>query len=112
MGVKRENIEALVNFVTAEKSGRLSTVRTSKKDLIIPGGQAIDVSWDVNIGPLDRKIPVLFNPNPEHPWPHGIELSVTYNFTQIGMYSYSSWEHQVTWHYFKEKDIARTAVPC
>ena len=44
MGVKRENIEALVDFVTAEKSGRLSTVRTSKKDLIIPGGQAIDVS--------------------------------------------------------------------
>ena len=34
-----------------------------------------DVSCHVNIGPLYRKIPVLFETNPKHPWLHGIELS-------------------------------------
>ena len=74
-GVKRENVEALVNFVNTEKSDELSAVQTSKKDLLIPGGQVIHVACHINIGPIDKKIPVLFEPNPEHPWPDGIELS-------------------------------------
>ena len=58
--VDRDNIEALVKFVNTEKSEELSTVKTSKRDISIPAGQWVQVACHVNVGPVERRVPVLF----------------------------------------------------
>ena len=75
--VDRDNIEALVKFVNTEKSEELSAVKTSKRDISIPAGQWVQVACHVNVGPVERRVPVLFEPNPEHPWPDGLDVQET-----------------------------------
>ena len=45
--------EALVSFI--HKSGELSLVKTSKRDVTVPGGSAVTVKCRVNTGPIPQR---------------------------------------------------------
>ena len=76
-GVGRKNVEALVEFIIAEKPGDLSVLKTTKKDVVIPPKQSVRISCHVNVGPIEDKLPVLFEPNPDWPWADGLEIPET-----------------------------------
>ena len=84
VGVDRGNIEALVDFIRAEKPTELSEIKTTKKDTVIPPDQSVHVSCHISIGPIAERIPVLFEPNPKWPWPDGLEVPETLTTVSTG----------------------------
>ena len=48
VGVDRDNVEALVDFIKAEKPSNLSMLKTTKKDVVIPPNQSVRISCHVN----------------------------------------------------------------
>ena len=77
VGVERDRVEALVEFLKAERPTELSVLKTTKRDIVIPPAQSVRVSCHVNVGPIEDRIPVLFEPNPEWPWSDGLEVPET-----------------------------------
>ncbi|CAB4003088.1 Hypothetical predicted protein [Paramuricea clavata] len=77
VGVERDRAEALVEFLKAERPTELSVLKTTKMDIVIPPAQSVRVSCHVNVGPIEDRIPVLFEPNPEWPWSDGREVPET-----------------------------------
>ena len=59
VGGDRGNIEALVDFIRAEKPTKLSEIKTTKIDTVIPRNQSVCVSCHVSIGPIAERIPCL-----------------------------------------------------
>ena len=66
--VKEDNITALIEF---------SSVKVTKKDVVIPKCGAATVTCRANTRPTERKLPVLFEPSAEPAWPLGIEVPET-----------------------------------
>lgn len=56
-------LEALINFFQAPSDDYLCTVRTSKRDIVIPRVQFVKVSCRANTGPVSTTMPVLFEPD-------------------------------------------------
>ena len=77
VGIKRDNVEALVNFIKAEKPCVLSVLKTTKRDITIPPNQETRISCHANIGPIEKVLPVLFEPELECPKASGLEISET-----------------------------------
>ena len=75
-GVERRKVEALVQFITSEPAKELATVKSRKQDIVIPRGQSVIVSCRAAVGPVS-KIPVLFELDPNHSWPSGLEIPET-----------------------------------
>ena len=71
-----ENVHALINFIQTPKQIDLCDVKTSKRDVTIPKKQSMKISCRVNTGPLEQKVPVLFELSKlEHvQWPAGLEV--------------------------------------
>ena len=84
VGVDRGNIEALVDFIKAEKPTELSEIKTTMKDTVISPNQSVRASCHVSIGPIAERIPVLFEPNPKWPWPDGLEVPETLTTVSTG----------------------------
>ena len=63
---KPSNVEALVNFIQLTSEQDLCSVKTSKRDVVIPKGKCLKIPCRVNLGPVDQLIPVLFEPK-RHP---------------------------------------------
>ena len=55
-------LEALINLIQAPDDDYLCSVRTPKRDNVIPRGQAVKVSCRANTGPVLTNAPVLFEP--------------------------------------------------
>ena len=49
--VEQKNIEALVELIRSNKHGELCTVKTTKKDVLIPQGSMLSVNCRAKIGP-------------------------------------------------------------
>jgi hypothetical protein len=62
---------ALVNFMNSDLSESLCAVRTSKKKVIIPSGQTMNISCRANTGPIRRNSPALFEPDEQTHMPIG-----------------------------------------
>ena len=58
-----ENVNARINFIQPPKQTDLCDVKTSKRDVTIPKKQSMKISCRVNTGPLEQKVPVLFEPS-------------------------------------------------
>ena len=69
-----ENVHALINFIQTPKQTDLCDVKTSKRDVTIPKKQSMKISCRVNTGPLEQKVPVLFEPSELEQWPAGLEV--------------------------------------
>ena len=65
---------ALVNFIQTSNSSELCHIRTGKHDTIIPKDSGINVRCRAVTGPVERRTPVIFEPDEEPQWPSGLEL--------------------------------------
>ena len=62
--MSQPNLQNLVNLIKTETTSfDLSSVKSGKKFINIPGGQTINVPCRFNTGALSRKTPVLFEPD-------------------------------------------------
>ena len=69
------NLQNLVNLIKTEtKSSDLSSVKSGKKFVNIPGGQTIEVPCRINIRSLSKKTPVLFEPDEGDALPSGLQV--------------------------------------
>ena len=66
-------MEAFVQFITSQPAKELATVKSRKQDIVTPRGQSVIVSCRATVGPVS-KIPVLFELDPNHSWPSGLEI--------------------------------------
>ena len=57
-----KQLEALTNLIQAPIDDYICSIRTSKRDTVIPEGQVVNVSCRANTGPVSSKMPVLFEP--------------------------------------------------
>ena len=71
---ERKNIPALVNFIRSSDCDELCVVKSTKTTCIIPAGQTVPVPCRANTGPIQRKTPVLFEPDELAQWPPGLEV--------------------------------------
>jgi len=49
-------------------------LKSDKRNLRVPRGQAVTVPYKINCGPLEERIPVLFEPDPGMSWPADFEV--------------------------------------
>ena len=71
---ERKNIPASVNFIRSSDCDELCVVKSTKTTCIIPVGQMVPVPCRANTGPIQRKTPVLFEPDELAQWPPGLEV--------------------------------------
>ena len=74
MHCERKNIPALVNFIRRSDCDELCVVKSTKTTCIIPTGQTVLAPCRANTGPIQRKTPVLFEPDELAQWPPGPEV--------------------------------------
>ena len=77
LGTKTFNAPALVEFVNNISHAELCSVKTVRKDVVIPRGKTVKVSCRVNTGPLGKGTPVLFEADENDQWPSGLEVQDT-----------------------------------
>ena len=76
--VKPNNIETLVEFMKSNQHSELCSVKTIKHDVLIPKGKTMSVTCRANTrSNKTSKLPVLFEPDPEQPWPTGLDINET-----------------------------------
>ena len=74
--VERRNVEAFVQFITSEPGNELATVKSRKQHMVIPRGLSVIVLCRAAVGSVS-KIPKLFELEPNHSWPSGLEIPET-----------------------------------
>lgn len=70
-------LEALISLIQAQDNDYLCSLRTSKRDTVIPQGQTVKVSCTTNTGPVSTNILVLFEPDELSQWSTGLEIYET-----------------------------------
>ena len=70
-----QDSKVLVNFIQEIKEVELCTVKTTKGNVTIPKGEAMKIPCRVNTGPVEKRIPVLFESEATAPWPSGLEVA-------------------------------------
>ena len=89
-------LEALISLIQTPDDDFLCNVRTSKRDTVIPCGQAVKVSCRANTGPVVSNMPVLFEPDELSQWPTGFEVYETLTTVKKGSVSLVDIEVQNT----------------
>ena len=70
----KTNASALIAFITSDAGDSLCVVKTLKKDTVIPKGQTVNVTCHANTGPVERRSPVLFEPDEQPNWSSGLTV--------------------------------------
>ena len=52
-------------------------MKSSKKDILIPSGKSVKVFCHANTTGLDKRTPVIFEPDEAAPWPDGLSMPET-----------------------------------
>ncbi|PFX15462.1 Retrovirus-related Pol polyprotein from transposon opus [Stylophora pistillata] len=71
---KQENVKAFIGLIRTNISSDLCRVKVTKKDVAVPKNETVVVSCSVNTGAAQSRLPVLFEPDAESPWPPGLEV--------------------------------------
>lgn len=72
-----DNATAFVNFIQSTNQTELCSIKTKNQDLVVPKRQSATIKCRANTGPIEKRTPVLFEPDETCPWPSGLELSET-----------------------------------
>ena len=64
----------LIELIQGTKADRLCTIKSSKRDVVIPAKRIIQVNCRANTGPVEEAMPVLFKPDELTPWPQGLAI--------------------------------------
>ena len=75
--LKDEDVKQFVNFIQTQEPSEICSLKNSKKDILIPSGKSVKVSCRANTGGLDKRTPVIFEPNEAAPWPDGLSIPET-----------------------------------
>ena len=67
----------LIELIVEEKTDELCTIKSPKRDVIIPAQRAIKVNCRANTGPVEETTPVFFEPDELGPWPDGLKVYET-----------------------------------
>ena len=73
----QENVKSLIGLIRTNISSELCRVKATKKDVVIPKNETMVVSCSVSTGPTEPRLPVLFEPDVESPWPSRLEVPET-----------------------------------
>ena len=71
---KGEKVQVLIDLISANDPDDLCQVKCRKTDILIPKNQSIDVPCRANTGPINRTVPVLFEPIDNTELPSGLLL--------------------------------------
>ena len=66
---KQENVKALIGLIRTNTPSELCSVKVTKRDVVVPKNETMAVTCSVNTGPVESRLPVLFEPDVESPWP-------------------------------------------
>ena len=69
-----KKIQSLVNFTQAPSPKQLCSMKTIKKDVVIPSKTTLSVKCRANTGLVEWGMPVLFEPSTEQSWPSGLQI--------------------------------------
>ena len=68
----------MISFIkTDRRETELCSVKTNKRDYVVPKKTSRIVSCRVNHGPIDKRTPVLFEPDELAPWTTGLIIQET-----------------------------------
>ena len=73
-GCKSESVTNLIRVINENDPHDLCSVKTKIQDIVIPKSQTVDVPCRANTGPVNRAIPVLFEPNECPQLPSGLSI--------------------------------------
>ena len=65
--ISSEKVEATVNFIRSTEEDDLGIAITCARDYVIPKGESINIPCRVNHGPIEKRTPVLFEPDETQP---------------------------------------------
>ena len=66
---KQESVKALIGLIRTNTPSELCSVKVTKRDVVVPKNETVAVTCSVNTGPVESRLPVLFEPDVESPWP-------------------------------------------
>ena len=64
----------LIELIQGTKADRLCTIKSSKRDVVIPAKRTVQVNCRANTGPVEEAMAVLFEPDELTPWPQGLAI--------------------------------------
>ena len=70
----QDNVKTFLNFIQESTSTESFSVKTFRKNFIIPRGKTVSVQCRVSTEAIERKTPVLFELNIKSPWPIDLEV--------------------------------------
>jgi hypothetical protein len=73
--VNCEKIQSLVSLIQAPSPEHLCFVKTIKQDVVVPRKTTVSIKCRANTGPVEKRIPVLFEPSSEQSWPSGLQMT-------------------------------------
>ena len=76
-GKDEVKLDALVNFLQSTSSGHICSLKTGRKDVIIPKNHTGNADCRANTGPVEKLTPVLFVSETLAEWPDGLEVTET-----------------------------------
>ena len=79
-----ENLNSLVDSIRSEGDPYLCSVRTGKRDVIIPAGETKKIACRVNIGFVNKNTPVIFENDITGSLPNGIEIEESLLYLKHG----------------------------
>ena len=74
---KDEDVKQFVNFIQTQKPSEICSLKSSKRDILIPSGKSVKISCRANTGRLDKRTTVIFEPDEKAPWPDGLSIPET-----------------------------------
>ena len=73
-GTSSSNLNAFVNFIQTKSVDEICVVKNGKRNINVPSGHIVKVPCRVNTGLIDKKTPVMFEPDVESGFPPGPEV--------------------------------------
>ena len=74
-GKDKAKLDAVVNFIQSTSSDHICSLKTGRKDVVIPKDHTGNVDCCANKGPVEKLTPVLFMPETLAEWPDGLEVT-------------------------------------
>ena len=95
--IKRENVEPFIFVIRTSSRSELCSVRVTKRN-VIPKNETVVVTCSVNTGPIESRLPILFEPT----WPSGLVIPETLvslkgdALSRVGIQVENTTEHDIT----------------
>ena len=83
-GFDEEVLLELVRLMQTARANELCTIKSPKKDLVIPAKKTCKVNCLANTGPVEETTLVLFEPDELTPWPDGLSVHETVTTVKQG----------------------------